>query len=95
MRLKSASKYLDPRLEFLTNYTYDLGEDDLVAFGAAQSVPFPGSDIIHTDFYHADHLIPDNMTTCDTKISSTSQNYHLFVHQVLPGSSIPQKLDSR
>ncbi|EJD01743.1 phytase [Fomitiporia mediterranea MF3/22] len=29
--------YLDPRLKFLQNYKYDLGEDGLVAFGAAQS----------------------------------------------------------
>jgi hypothetical protein len=49
-QLQSATKYIDPQLAFLTNYTYALGVDDLVPFGASQFVldPFPnlrGSDI--------------------------------------------------
>ena len=34
--LKSASNFLDPRLEFIMDYEYELGKDDLVAFGEAQ-----------------------------------------------------------
>ncbi|KAF8887236.1 histidine phosphatase superfamily [Gymnopilus junonius] len=37
-KLQSATDFLDPKLKFLENYTYTLGENDLVAFGAAQSV---------------------------------------------------------
>ncbi|KAF9556503.1 phytase, partial [Agrocybe pediades] len=36
-KLQSAKTYTDPRLDFLTNYTYTLGHDDLVPFGALQS----------------------------------------------------------
>lgn len=35
-KLKAVKTYRDPRLDFLTHFTYDLGSDDLVAFGAAQ-----------------------------------------------------------
>ncbi|KDR84436.1 hypothetical protein GALMADRAFT_54583 [Galerina marginata CBS 339.88] len=35
--LKAATQFLDPRLDFLTNYTYALGQNDLVPFGALQS----------------------------------------------------------
>ncbi|EMD40276.1 hypothetical protein CERSUDRAFT_79948 [Gelatoporia subvermispora B] len=37
-KLRTAKAYTDPRLAFLRNFTYDLGTNDLVAFGAAQSV---------------------------------------------------------
>ena len=37
-KLQSATHYTDPRLQFLTNYTYNLGVDDLVPFGASQFV---------------------------------------------------------
>ncbi|KAF8165911.1 phytase [Crassisporium funariophilum] len=36
-KLKSATHHTDPRLDFLTNYTYTLGINDLVPFGALQS----------------------------------------------------------
>jgi len=36
-KLKAARAFADPRLHFLANFTYDLGTDDLVSFGAAQS----------------------------------------------------------
>ncbi|KAH9482157.1 3-phytase B [Psilocybe cubensis] len=36
--LKSATDFLDPRLDFLRNYTYTLGKDNLIPFGALQSV---------------------------------------------------------
>ncbi|PPQ92757.1 hypothetical protein CVT25_003866 [Psilocybe cyanescens] len=35
--LQSASHFLDPRLDFLHNYTYTLGKDNLIPFGALQS----------------------------------------------------------
>ncbi|KAF8812207.1 acid phosphatase [Phlegmacium glaucopus] len=37
IKLQSATHYTDPRLTFLTNYTYALGANDLVPFGASQS----------------------------------------------------------
>ncbi|KAF8076951.1 phytase [Lyophyllum atratum] len=36
-KLMSAERYTDPRLNFLSNYTYRLGQNDLVPFGARQS----------------------------------------------------------
>ncbi|TDL30133.1 phosphoglycerate mutase-like protein [Rickenella mellea] len=36
-KLQAVPKYTDPSLNFLKNFTYDLGHDDLVPFGAAQS----------------------------------------------------------
>ncbi|KAG0695990.1 histidine phosphatase superfamily [Suillus ampliporus] len=36
-RLKSAKSFLDASLDFVANYTYALGTDDLVPFGATQS----------------------------------------------------------
>ncbi|KAF8967497.1 phytase [Flammula alnicola] len=36
-KLQSATHYTDSRLNFLHNYTYTLGKDDLVPFGAFQS----------------------------------------------------------
>jgi len=36
--VQSATKYIDPQLAFLTNYTYAFGVDDLVPFGASQFV---------------------------------------------------------
>jgi len=36
-RLTTADKFLDSRLDFLREFQYDLGEDVLTAFGAAQS----------------------------------------------------------
>jgi hypothetical protein len=35
-KLKNAKEYTDSDLRFLTSYEYDLGQDDLVAFGAAE-----------------------------------------------------------
>jgi hypothetical protein len=35
-RLMGAVNYTDPRLDFLTNYTYELGQDDLVLLGASE-----------------------------------------------------------
>ncbi|KAF9463690.1 phytase [Collybia nuda] len=35
-KLQSAKVFTDPRLSFLENYTYDLGQDDLVPFGAQE-----------------------------------------------------------
>lgn len=37
-KLKSAQNYSDPKLLFLRNYTYDLGENDLLPVGALESV---------------------------------------------------------
>ncbi|KAI0638614.1 phytase [Trametes polyzona] len=36
-KLQAAEDYTDPLLSFVKNYTYTLGQDDLVALGAAQS----------------------------------------------------------
>ncbi|OBZ70094.1 3-phytase B [Grifola frondosa] len=36
-KLLSVKNFTDPRLAFLEEYTYNLGQNDLVAFGAAQS----------------------------------------------------------
>lgn len=35
-KLQAVKEFNDPQLEFLRNFTYDLGHDDLVPFGAAQ-----------------------------------------------------------
>lgn len=35
-KLRSATTYTDPSLQFLTNYTYSLGENDSVPLGALQ-----------------------------------------------------------
>jgi hypothetical protein len=36
MKLKAAKRYTDPGLRFLHDYTYDLGEDGLLKFGAVE-----------------------------------------------------------
>ncbi|KAF8998836.1 phytase [Cyathus striatus] len=36
-KLQSAGEFTDPRLDFLRNFTYDLGQDNLVRFGALQA----------------------------------------------------------
>ena len=35
-KLQSVSAFKDTRLHFLNNYSYELGYDDLIPFGAAQ-----------------------------------------------------------
>jgi hypothetical protein len=35
-KLQAVKTYMDPRMMFLANYTYDLGANDLVPFGAAE-----------------------------------------------------------
>ena len=35
-KLQAVASYNDTKLDFIRNYTYDLGEDDLVRFGAYQ-----------------------------------------------------------
>ena len=37
-KLQAAETYSDHRLDFLTEYTYELGVDDLVRYGARQYV---------------------------------------------------------
>jgi hypothetical protein len=37
-KLQSVPHFTDPRFNFLKNYTYDLGVNDLVAFGGVQLV---------------------------------------------------------
>ncbi|OBZ71577.1 3-phytase A [Grifola frondosa] len=49
-RLISAEKFKDSRLEFLLDYEYELGEDDLVPFGAAQS--FDAGKIAYERYVH-------------------------------------------
>lgn len=36
-KLQAAKSFEDEKLRFLANYTYDLGTNDLLPFGAAQS----------------------------------------------------------
>ena len=38
-KLLSVTNYTDPRMAFLQDYEYELGADDLVAFGARECVP--------------------------------------------------------
>jgi len=37
-KLKAAERYDDTRLDFMNNFTYELGVDDLVQLGALQWV---------------------------------------------------------
>ena len=37
-KLQAAAAYDDPKLDFIKNYAYDLGLDDLVKYGAHQYV---------------------------------------------------------
>jgi len=37
-KLQAVAPYHDPKLDFLKNYAYDLGLDDLVKYGAHQYV---------------------------------------------------------
>lgn len=37
-KLQNATKYLDPKFDFLKDFVYDLGMADLIPFGAAQCV---------------------------------------------------------
>ncbi|THH17127.1 hypothetical protein EW146_g3643 [Bondarzewia mesenterica] len=41
-KLTALSEYVDEKLDFLHNFTYDLGTDDLIPFGAAQSFDAAG-----------------------------------------------------
>lgn len=45
-KLQSAEEYLDPKLDFLKSYTYSLGTDDLVPFGAMQSLQAGGESYV-------------------------------------------------
>ena len=38
-KLLSVTNYTDPQMAFLQDYEYELGVDDLVAFGARECVP--------------------------------------------------------
>jgi hypothetical protein len=42
-KIKSASSFTDPKLRFLQTYTYNLGTDNLVPFGALQYVHLIGN----------------------------------------------------
>jgi hypothetical protein len=35
-KLQSAGNFTDPKYDFLKKYTYDLGSEDLVPFGASE-----------------------------------------------------------
>lgn len=35
-KIQSVQNYTDPRLDFLHTFTYNLGTDNLIPFGAAQ-----------------------------------------------------------
>ena len=54
-KFASVPNFTDPRLNFVKTYTYDLGEDDLVSFGAAQYASFLNcvvigiSNVLNTD----------------------------------------------
>ena len=38
-KIQAVKEFKDPALNFLKNFTYDLGKSDLVPFGAAEFVP--------------------------------------------------------
>ena len=48
-KLQSAEEYLDQKLDFLKNYTYSLGTDDLVPFGALQCVLIASNESLSAD----------------------------------------------
>jgi hypothetical protein len=39
-KLQSVTNFTDPQIAFMNTYKYELGEDDLVAFGAQECVQF-------------------------------------------------------
>ncbi|KAL5487492.1 hypothetical protein ACEPAI_5600 [Sanghuangporus weigelae] len=73
--LKSASVFLDPRLEFIKDYTYKLGKDDLVAFGAAQS--FDTGQYDYTRYKHlvSKHSVPFVRASGDQRVIDSATNW--------------------
>ncbi|KAL5527952.1 hypothetical protein ACEPAG_6753 [Sanghuangporus baumii] len=87
--LKSVSVFLDPRLEFIKNYTYKLGEDDLVAFGAAQS--FDTGQYDYTRYKHlvSKHSVPFVRASGDQRVIDSATNWTSGFGHVSRGNPTP------
>ena len=68
-KLQAVPNFTDPTLAFIHNFTYTLGHDDLIAFGAKQYVKnMLNCDEEYID-QNLDHLIRHSVTSPDMVIS--------------------------
>lgn len=84
-KLQSVKVLTDPRLAFLENYTYDLGQDDLVPFGAQEFVTlhvFPDRISCRTEI---ELKTPGRSISIDTLISSVAKICPSYGRQVPNG----------
>lgn len=100
-KMKSALKKLqgatitESSMNFINDFTYDLGEDDLTAYGALQSVTLLCVELISKsldfDFVTVGLMTPVPKRIRDTVLLLAQIVYHSFVPQAALGLSILQE----
>ncbi|EJD01736.1 phosphoglycerate mutase-like protein [Fomitiporia mediterranea MF3/22] len=90
-KIQSSPSFKDQRLEFLRNYTYDLGSDNLVPFGAAQSFDSGQMDYVrYKDLVNSS--VPFVRASGSTRVVDSSTNWTTgFAHA--SGGTITPSLD--
>lgn len=76
-KLQAATTYHDPNLHFLKNYTYDLGTNDLVKFGADQSYALGKDTFIRYRNLIESGGLPFVRATGSKRVFSSAQNWTL------------------
>lgn len=74
-KIQSVANYTDPRLNFLQSFTYNLGTNDLVPFGAAQSFD-AGQEAFQRYFHIAnEHNLPFVRAASSMRVVVSAQNW--------------------
>ncbi|KAI9057638.1 phytase [Trametes sanguinea] len=74
-KLKAANGYTDPLLAFVDNYTYSLGHDDLVSFGATQSSSAGREAFQRYPFLISERQLPFVRASSSDRVVASANNW--------------------
>ncbi|KAF8581012.1 phosphoglycerate mutase-like protein [Ramaria rubella] len=88
-QLQNASEIYDPRLDFVKSYVYDLGHDDLIGFGAAQS--FDAGQEAFERYSHlvSRKLVPFIRSSSSSRVVFSATNWTAGFVKASKGAIIP------
>ncbi|KAI5115967.1 hypothetical protein M0805_000610 [Coniferiporia weirii] len=88
-KLQGASPFKDPQLVFIKNYTYDLGSNDLVSFGAAQSYDSGQFDFVRYKDLVSEINVPFVRASSSSRVVLSATNWTAGFAYASNGKSAP------
>ncbi|THH02813.1 hypothetical protein EW145_g6696 [Phellinidium pouzarii] len=88
-KLQAASSFKDPQLRFLKDYTYNLGVNDLVSFGAAQSYDSGQLDFVRYKGLIKGTNVPFVRASSSSRVVQSATNWTAGFAHASGGNSAP------